>query len=407
MRRTIAATFATALALSLVPVSPAGAQEQPRVTVTISSPGEGATFSDRGVVPLVFSAQAADDTQFRIGRIEAVLSGPGVSQQVCAQSFLDESGFVRDQRTANGSLSWSSLQNPAGSAGACDSGAAVPVSAHSLNGTWQLTVTAVPYFLNQPQQPVTRTHAFGLAHPAAQPGGLKLKQTGGGEDITVSWSANTEPDLSAYRVHECIKSSGTCKASDWKQLVDVAKTTTAIAVPIDGPGVYRYRVAALRDGTDQPSAWATDSTPASVEIDDPDDDEQTTTTTAPEEPAGGEEAGEQPAEPEAPRPVVLPRRVQRAAPQVVQRIVEQDRGFDESLPYGEGSDGGEGGGDEEAIGGRPLAGSEDDGDQRALMIPLAGGALFLMIAGHLWYLNRRSTPALATVSPDGDFDELD
>jgi hypothetical protein len=79
------------------------------------------------------------------------------------------------------------------------------------------------------------------------------------------------------------------------------------------------------------------------------------------------------------------RRIERAAPQVVSSADGDDRGFDELLPFASSGgalpDGGEGGG----------------ADERAVLIPLAGGALLLVLSAMAWYANRRSELALEGV----------
>ena len=232
----------------------------------------------------------------------------------------------------------------------------------------------------------TATRQVTVANAPATPSGVKLAYSKSSDTITVSWNDNPEPDVVSYRLAECIvdRSSKPCGESDW-QAFPKPVDGTKVALETAGPGVYRYRVAAIRGSL--VSGWATaQGDPTEITV--TEDPKPTTSTTAP--PAGVDDGSDEPRV--VTRTVVQPtRRVQRTAPRVLNRVVtNEDRPYSDTLPY-----------EEAGEAGRPLAGEEGDGDQLTTLIPLAGGVLFLMIGGHLWYLNRRSN-ALQMLPAEGD-----
>lgn len=395
MRRSIALTVAAFTALALSPVGVARAGHEPgheELVVDVTKPTASEVAGTVDVeVKITETFNARSIKQYWV-RFEPAGGGDPFGT-FCAETYgegVDGTVTLR--------FRWNTNRYPNGETGVatCDSdNPALPPSDASAplpNGTFRLSAWAKltdPLGLGD----VSRADGadIGVSNAPSTPSGVKLSYKESTDTITVSWNRNPETyDDIDYRVDECWvdRSSKPCGSSDWKKLGEFEGTS--MSVKRTKPGIYRFRVAALRpaaDGSTMTSAFAGPTgDPTEIEVE---DDPTPTSSTVPE--ASDEEEEQQP-EPET-RTVVKPtRRVQRAAPQVLQRIVEEDPGFDDELPYGEAGDEG----DEEAIGGLPIdEAGEDEGDsQRALLMPLAGGALLLVIALQVHYVNRRAHRAL-------------
>lgn len=417
MRRTsTAAATLAALLLALAPLAPAQAHEQTEAEVAIEEPGAGPHSGD---VLARIRANNPDNTGdfYRIASYSIGLADGGT---LCARQWniQEEEAPTRQLAVA---LTWDTTLAPGEDGVRCDEWDAengsqgetaepvVPEGGEALrNGTY--TLEAAVTYVNQVdpghRHPVTSTKAVTIENPVDPPSGVELVHDESDEEVTVAWTGVSDVNLEGYRVQRCYveRSSKPCGDS-WKTIAQVTEphhTSSATR-----PGVYRYRVASIWSGADGSSRLSADAQPQSDPTEvlvEEQPEETTTTTTEPDE----EQAAPESTTTTQPRPVVLPRRVERSAPQVVQRVTEEDPGYDEELPYGEsagdgagdgGGDGSDGTGDEAAISGRSLAGSEGD-DERGVLVPVAGGLAILTFAGQLWYLNRRAGESLEPIPVD-------
>lgn len=384
MRRTIALTITAALALALAPFGAAQAshtEDHPRQPViNIVKPSGDLSGTVDAEVRIT-----EDILGQGIYHYSVKLQGVGV---MCEDTFTDNEG---NPAPVNESLTltfkWDTNRS-VGSAKPCDG--TLPGGGGLANGNYTILVEVDLWdrFSATEKTSNNASKAIGVANAPATPTGVKLKYKESADKITVSWNANPESgyDPIAYQVDECTVSRSSKPCSSWDTVDSVFETS--LTMKRTKPGIYRYRVTALRSDADGTGviASAGSATPQSdpTEIVVEEDPEPTTDTTVPEE----EE--QPPPEPET-RTVVKPtRRVQRAAPQVLQKIVENDSGFEEELPYDDD--------DEAAIGGLPIDGNGDDGDGRlSMLVPLAGGLTLLIFALQLWYLNNRAGRTLEPV----------
>lgn len=382
MRRTIALTITAALALALAPFGVAQAshtQDHPRQPViNIVKPSGDVSGTVDGQIQIT-----EDIFGQGIYHYSVELQGAG---PMCQHTFTDNDG---NPAPVNESLTltfkWDTART-VGSVGHCDG--TLPAGGGLANGSYTIVVKVDLWdrFGATEKTPNDASKSVGVANAPATPTGVKLKYQESNDRITVSWNANPESgyDDIAYQVDECTVSRSSKPCSSWDTVDSVFETS--LAAKRTKPGIYRYRVTALRAdaaGTGviaSSGAGTPQSDPTEIVVEE--DPEPTTSTTEPETSTT--------AEPQT-RTVVKPtRRVQRAAPQVLQKIVEDDRGFEEELPYD--------GDDEEAISGLPIDGNGDDGDgQMSTLVPLAGGLTLLVFALQLWYLNDRAGRALEPV----------
>lgn len=398
MRR-IALTI-TAVALTLAPFSAAGAQQPQGPVITVVKPAAGEHVGTVDVEAEIHNDNALTD--IKTWRVELLKADGSVVGQFCTETYDQadpQPGGPEPIDDVSIKFKWNTERLPApGGDGNCQDATSVLPAGGSLskNEKFKIRFYSENFPLAQ-QAAQTDTEVTGeltISNAPKAPTGVKLSYDKGAKLITLEWSKNTEPDVSKYRIHECIvdKSSKPCGSGDWKLLADNHATTSA-SVQIAGPGIYRYRAAALRlngaGNQTMVSEWASaKNEPIEIEVKD-DPPETTTSQPEPDAPPGPPAT--------VTRTVVQPtRRVQRAAPQVLQRIVEEEPGYNTELPYQ---------GDKEAIGGLPVDSGGGEG-QRAILIPLAGGALLLVFAMQVHYLNRRANSALETV-PAGDLDGED
>lgn len=223
------------------------------------------------------------------------------------------------------------------------------------------------------------------------PAGLTATADGRGASATIEvrWVGNPEPDLAGYRLQECVKAKASkpCADADWEVIDEPAAGETAVAVEAGRAGAFRYRLAAVRPGVGEGALRVSPfSAPTAVEV------APAPPSTVPEK-DDGEQRPEQervvtPVQREGEPPAqVAPRQVTRSGPSVSRRSSpppepEPDPGFQEHLPYDR-----EGGG---TASGQPLGEVDGGGDLRTTLIPVAGGMLMLVFAGHMWYVNRRA-----------------
>lgn len=402
MRRFIALTATAALALILVPFAAqaqdAEQQAEETLVVTISNPG---TISTSGNVAITANIQVPDLNADSIHWYTVELmpeTGNTPLGLFCSKTYPapgpppDGPAAVRN---VNVSFTWNSKRiPPANGAENCEGGASTVLPSGgslSTNNKYRIRVTAETFGVPSPEfkdTDVADSGVVSISNAPAAPSSVALSHNKDAKTIKVSWAKNPEPDVSDYRVQECVvdKSSKPCEDNSWKTKADVRGQL--LDVKAENPGIYRYRVIALRPTAtgatiiSEPASAKNDPTEVEV-IADP----EVTTTTAPT-PTDTTPIT-------VTKTVVKPtRRVQRAAPEVVQRIVEEEPGYNTNLPYsGEGT--------ETASSG--LGGDSGEGDgQRAILIPLAGGALLLVFAMQVHYLNRRASAGLETVPVDFD-----
>lgn len=413
MHRTVAlAVAALGLILAPSPFAPADAQEggEEQVSVEITEPAADPVSGATQVVVEV--TETSDFQRIRSYRVELHDADGEAAGVFCSETYPDP-GFGEEDTRPNDSLVlafvWDATRGaPDEGVENCDGddpelgGTPIPNGGYRIHATATLTTSATGESPSDSDE-----LALGVRNPAEQPTGVELTYDEDEERIGVSWNAvSHQYDLDGYRIQECIvaSSSDDCDSDDWQTIADTS--SVAVSFKSAGPGVYRYRVASLRsdesgEEAQLVSAWARpEGEPNEIEVEEepepttttaPDEDDEETSTTEPDETGGASESTETTRPPADTRP----RRVERTSPQVVEEVVEEDRGFEEELPYGASGEQ-----DGEALGGRPLAGSgEGDDEQRAFLVPLAGGTLLLIFAGQVWYLNRRADRALEPVAP--------
>lgn len=410
MHRTVALAVA-ALGLILAPSSfaPADAQEgdEAQVSVEITEPTTDPVSGTTQVVVEV--TETYDLQQIRSYQVELRDADGEAAGVFCSETYEgDENPPPEDSLTL--AFVWDATRDaPDEGVQNCDGdnpelgGTPIPNGGYRIHAT--ATLTDHPLTGESPSD--SDELEVGVRNPAEEPTGVELSYDEDEERIGVSWNAvSHQYDLDGYRIQECIvaSSSDDCDSGDWQSIADTS--SVAVSFKSAGPGVYRYRVASLRsdesgEEAQLVSTWARpEGEPTEIEVEEepepttttaPDEDDEETSTTESDETGGASESTETTRPPADTRP----RRVERTSPQVVEQAVEEDRGFEEELPYGASGEQ-----DGEALGGRPLAGSgEGDDDQRAFLVPLAGGTLLLIFAGQVWYLNRRADRALEPVAP--------
>lgn len=400
MRRTIALTITAALALALAPFGVAQASHafgHEEIVVTVTKPAGGSVAGTVDVAVTITENYGGDNPLSRgIASYKVELKGAGgFSTTFCEETFVNGEGEPAPRQGAVGlAFKWNTNRYPTGApATNCDGGnPTLPGGGAGLpNGSYAIVATAT---MSPTVQGETHSDSdsvnVDVSNAPATPTGVKLKDQESADKITVSWNANPESgyDSVAYRVDECTVDRSSKPCSSWDTVDSIFETS--LTVKRTKPGIYRYRVIALRSDADGTGviASAGAATPQSdpIEIVVEEDPDPTTSTT---EPDGDDDGTSTTVEPET-RTVVKPtRRVQRAAPQVLQRIVEEDSGYEDELPYDD---------DEEAISGLPIDGNNEDGDgQMSMLVPLAGGLTLLIFALQLWYLNHRAGRALEPV----------
>lgn len=417
MRRTIALTITAALALALAPFGVAQAShtddhpQQPVINIVKPSGDLSGTVDAEVQITEDILGQGIYEYW-----VELRDSG-GLVGTFCHEAYEDDDGNpapLNDSRTLK--FKWDTNRYQTGDGVTnCDGGnPTLPTSAGDLpNGNYTIYVEAHLWDGAGGITEKTKNHAskaIDVNNAPATPTGVKLKYKESADQITVSWNANPESgyDVIAYRVQECTVDRSSKPCSSWKTVDDVSETS--LTVKRTEPGIYRYRVVALRLDAGG-NGWITSSGAATPQSDPTEivveEDPDPTSTTQPgnnDDDGSDEEASPTTSEPET-RTVVKPtRRVQRAAPQVLQRTVEEDPGYQDELPY-ENDD------DEEAISGLPIDGNNEDGDgQLSTLVPLAGGLTLLIFALQLWYLNNRAGRTLEPIpveayGPDEGWDE--
>jgi hypothetical protein len=171
-----------------------------------------------------------------------------------------------------------------------DTTKALPNGAPSANNTYLVMVTAVdsgPF--NAGTYPAQISTV--VTNPVATPTGLTLAFNDGTQKLTVSWNANTEPDITKYVLNETINT----KTTGWSLTPAQAhctKTSCNWSRQITSGGTYKYDVVAVRNapGTTSGTVSSPSSGSKQATFADPN---PTTTTTRPADPGstGGSTGG--------------------------------------------------------------------------------------------------------------------
>jgi len=269
MRRiTRAAGAALATALLAIPLAMQSQSAVAANNVQILEPADGATVS--GTAVKIHASVSFPNERLNAWKVEVARTVPSGSTPT-----------------------WNTLPGAA-----CSNPNVTSGSAADINCLWDSTkVNNTAAFNDTYLVKVTATHtpAFGsasdtfaqinsvVANPAATPSGLALTFNDGTQKLTVSWNANTEPDITKYLLNETINS----KLTTWSLTPSQAHCTSTAcnwSRQITTYGTYSYTVAAVRNapGTQSGSVQSQPSSSKSATFADPN---PTTTTTQP--PAGG------------------------------------------------------------------------------------------------------------------------
>ncbi len=270
----------------------------------------------------------------------------------------------------------------------------------SANGRYRAEVVAIGRGLvGLSELRGTGSRTFGVAARPRAPQDVKVEVISPGL-VGVSWARNTEPDMLHYEV-ERKGPGGDSFTTVAKEVKQPASGPRVLFPDATGPtgGDYSYRIVAVRQGVDEPlrSAPSGDVTVAVTPVD----------PGAPGGlPTGASEAisaflASQPGSsvPRPPRP----------------RVEAPDTGFSQSLPFGARPPGEE------------LEEGEEEAEPRSFevvtprtefvsrgrpLVPIAAGAILLLLAMHLRLLNRRvkaaaSPPAVVSGPAHTDLTPLD
>ena len=288
------------------------------------------------------------------------------------------------------------------------------------NGRYRITLTARgadrPIDLNG-DEIATIERTFAVAAPPASPAEVRTAVDESTRAVTVTWKANTEPDLLFYVVQR--SRSG----SDFAVVGRADKATFVDATTAEAGGDYRYQVVAVRTGLRDGEGISSDpSSLSTAKVPDP----PPPPTSAP----GTTVAGGSPAAPASTVPANSPgalatsgrvdlggfnsvqsQTARRATPP--RTVALPDTGFQSTLPFdppevGEADDAEvpEGGDLGELAADSPQfreLGAEDDGDDRQRSLALfAGGLLATVLLMHvLWVKSEVKRVPLEVVAPDG------
>ncbi|MDQ1398757.1 MAG: hypothetical protein QOK20_689, partial [Acidimicrobiaceae bacterium] len=122
---------------------------------------------------------------------------------------------------------------------------ALKVGGFALNGTYQLSASARDCgLLHLPpcSTTTTPTKSTTLTTPASTPGGVKADLLPDKSGVKISWAANPEPDVFAYRV---LRNDGSEACNNLLTPADLSCSDTS-----SGGGTFSYRVIAIRYGAD-------------------------------------------------------------------------------------------------------------------------------------------------------------
>ena len=132
-------------------------------------------------------------------------------------------------------------------------------AAFSVNGKYVITVTVWNAgsdggLLSRPMPSEAHvlqpTRTVTVENPVSAPTGVVRAFDSGSRTATVSWNANPEPDVERYVIEESSDGGKT-----WSKAGERPAGSTSFQRPIEQPGTYQYRVAALRPEVKQ-SGWS-------------------------------------------------------------------------------------------------------------------------------------------------------
>lgn len=271
---------------------------------------------------------------------------------------------------------------------------------------------------------------FAVEVPPANPTDVKVAVDAGSRATTVTWKANTEPDLLFYVIQRARGAS-----TEFSVVGKATEAKFVDATTAEAGGEYHYQVVAVRKGinadegiSSDPSALSPASTATVADPPAP----PTTAGTATTEAAGGGAAtatattGAGPDRSGTTLPANNPgalttsgtvdlkgfTAVQSRARSSVRRPAEPDPGFQSTLPFAPG-EGAEGEGELEEGGElgevaadspqfRELGTTEEGADRRQTMLFLAGGLLTTVLLMHvLWVKSEVDRVPLEALAPEG------
>ena len=360
------------------------------------------------------------------------VTGPTADQQLSSSSVavsarIEMSNGVLTDRARLSVQQVGSNRAPA-TASAAISGSSqtvtFPAVALPYNGTYRATISASgsdrPLDLNG-EESATAERTFAVAAPPASPAEVRTAVDAATRAVTVTWKANTEPDLLFYVVQ---RSKG---GGDFAILGKATQPSFVDATTADAGGDYRYQVVAVRNGvrdgegiSSDPSALGDEAT---AKVPDP----PAPPTSAPGTTVAGGAGATPPgsAVPAgSPGALATSGRVdltgfnnvqsqaaRRATPP--RTVVPPDTGFQSTLPFDQPVDTGEeeaevpeGGDLGELAADSPEfreLGAEDEGEGRQRSLALfAGGLLATVLLMHvLWVKSEVKRLPLEAVAPEG------
>jgi hypothetical protein len=355
-RRFLAAVAAGALAVAVFGVTSAAAS-----TVSITQPAEGARLE----APAVIKGSLGQSTET-------------VKLSITAQDKNDR------------------VPPPESVSPECSSNGCTFTWEPSLpyNGTYTVEAEVPGSSAETPAATIKATRTFALAIPPKTPTGVQAVRNPTSQVITVSWNANSEPDLTHYLITRT-------EVDDASSSRDFTVSTNSFVDPDSStPGAsYRYRVRAVREGAD-PSA---PSAPADVKVGttstsggSSSTSESTSTSLTPRPASPSDQPGSGTQTTKAGPSEFAKLRSQAAKPRPSPSLLP-DTSFRRTLPFGvtpnstgttatlpaPASEGEEAALSTGSDGGRPQ-------DRRALLIPVATGLVLFVGALHLRWLVARA-----------------
>ena len=383
-----------------------------------------------GGLALVLAVSGAGPAVAAAPRI--TITGPTPDQQLSSSSVAVSAriemtnGVLTDRAQLSVQQVGSSRKPATASVAISGSSQAVTFPAVTLayNGTYRATVSASgadrPLDLNG-DETASAERTFAVAAPPASPTDVRTAVDAATRAVTVTWKANTEPDLLFYVVQ---RSKGD---ADFAIVGKATEPSFVDATTADAGGDYRYQVVAVRNGVTEGEGISSDpstlSENATARVPDP----PAPPTSAPGTTvAGGTGATAPGAAVPAGNPGALAtsgrvdltgftnvqsQAARRATPP--RTVVPRDTGFQSTLPFDQPEDTGEEDGEalEEGELGELTAdspefrelGAEDEGDDRQRSLALfAGGLLATVLLMHvLWVKSEVKRVPLEAVAPEG------
>lgn len=350
---------------------------------------------------------------YSAGKVESwtleILEG-GATSTVSKGLLCSDDYTSNLQEQVNVALTWDTRFYPTSSdtSAACDTGdpgPTVPSAPETFSENGEHTLKVRVETSTGGQLPVTHIETFTrtvkLDNPPLPPTGVAASFDAGGQRITLSWNANSEPDVTGYVVDQCMKANAqqACSSSDWSRVANPeGRTTTSTSIGVEDPGAYHYRVAATRPHADGSEYLSSATQTGSPVVLDEDGVGQPPTTvgggggggggsTGPGAGGGGADDGPGSTKPGG-TTTPVPGGSGRSGgsengrglpPRLIERT-EVDSGYEEALPYGaKPLDDSGGGALEIAARGVGLA-----------LVPIAGGLLLFVFSMQMRFLSRRA-----------------